>query len=394
MFFQRLDTERSNDHHTETNRSHDHTIGDFTRCRRFFTASGQPAKERHTDRCESHNETRIELLEDGSSHLRFGRNVQTKDDQQSGTNEHHRGGNDTTLRGFALHHSESRVNRHDAKEQSAHIEKHGRDTGRCLLRELSSEIGQGKPILVECHPEEDDHGENEAERNDASPRVGRRKFHSFFFCLVFFGGIGFFLLSFDVTEGRARCKIDKHRDDQRNTGHGKSEVVAIGLGETDVLGVLHDFHSRARSEERTDINGHVENGEGRVSLTGQFRTFVQVAHHDLEISFEKSRSHTNQCQCTDDGDHSRCTVAQGEGQQKVAQEHDRDADRHHATVTEFIGENTSDEGEEINEHQECGIVRPGESGTPSKVILEEQHENGQHRVVAESLAGVGESQSK
>ena len=171
-------------------------------------------------------------------------------------------------------------------------------------------------------------------------------------------------------------------------------MVAIGLGETDVLGVLHDFHSRARSEERTNIDGHVENGEGRVAFTGQFRTFVQVAHHDLEITFEKSRSHTNQCQRTDDGDHSRCTVAQGEGQQKVAQEHDRDADRHHATVAEFIGENTSDEGEEINEHQECGIVRPGESGTPSKVILEEQHENGQHRVVAESLAGVGKSQSK
>ena len=87
-------------------------------------------------------------------------------------------------------------------------------------------------------------------------------------------------------------------------------------------------------------------------------------------------------------------VAQGEGQQKVAQEHDRDADRHHATVTEFIGENTSDKGEEINEHQECGIVRPGESGTPSEVVLEEQHENGQHGVVAETLTGVGESEGE
>ena len=143
------------------------------------------------------------MLEYGSCHLRLGRNFQSKDDQQSGTYEHHRGGDDTTLRSFALHNGESRVNRHNAKEQCAHVKEHGRNTGRRLLRELSSEIGQGKPVLVERHPEEDDHGKNEAECNDASPRVGRRKFHRFFFCFVFFGGIGFFLLSFDMTEGRA-----------------------------------------------------------------------------------------------------------------------------------------------------------------------------------------------
>ena len=111
-------------------------------------------------------------------------------------------------------------------------------------------------------------------------------------------------------------QIDEHRDDQRNTGHGKSEVVAIGLGETYILGILHDFHGRARSEECTDIDGHVENGEGRVSLTGQFRTFVQVAHHDLEITFKSPVPIQISASAPMMAISSRCTVAQGEGQQR------------------------------------------------------------------------------
>ena len=105
------------------------------------------------------------------------------------------------FRRFALYYCESGINRYDAEEQSAHVKEHGRNAGGRFLRELSGKIRQRKTILVEGHPEEDDNGEDEAEGNDASARIGRRKFHCGFLFCGFFGGIGLFLLTFDVAEG-------------------------------------------------------------------------------------------------------------------------------------------------------------------------------------------------
>ena len=314
MGFERFDTERGEDHHAEPDGGNNHTIGNLAGSRGFFAASTQPAEERHTDRGETYYEAGVELLEDGSGNFGFCGYVQPEHNQQGGANEYHHGGDDTVFRRFALDYCESGINRHDAEEQSAHVKEHGRNAGGSFLREFCGEVGQRKTVLVEGHPEEDDNGEDEAEGDDASARIGRRKFHCGFLFCGFFGGIGLFLLTFDVAEGGTRNEIDDHRDDQRDASHGKSEVIAVGFRETDALRVFHDFHSCTRGEERADVDCHVENGERCIALSGKFGTLIKVADHHLEVTFEKSCSHTNQRQCTDDGDHRHGTVAQGEGQ--------------------------------------------------------------------------------
>ena len=65
-----------------------------------------------------------------------------------------------------------------------------------------------------------------------------------------------------------RNEIDYHRDDQRDASHGKSEVIAVGFRETDALRVFHDLHSCTRGKERADVDGHVENRERCIALSG------------------------------------------------------------------------------------------------------------------------------
>ena len=114
--FERLDTEGGEDHHTETDSGHDHTIGNFAGSRGLFATSGQPTEECNTHGGETYYEAGIELLEDGSGHLGFCGYVQPEHDQQGGANEYHHRGDNTIFCRFPLYYCESGIDRHDAKE--------------------------------------------------------------------------------------------------------------------------------------------------------------------------------------------------------------------------------------------------------------------------------------
>ena len=79
--------------------------------------------------------------------------------------------------------------------------------------------------------------------------------------------------------------------------------------------------------------------------------------------------------------------------EQVAEEHDHDTERDHLAVSELIGEDTADERHEIDTGQEEAVELACLSRREAELCLKEQHKNGEHRVVAETLARVGQSQS-
>ena len=60
---------------------------------------------------------------------------------------------------------------------------------------------------------------------------------------------------------------------------------------------LHNLHGSRRGKQGTDVNGHVEDREARVALSSILRVVVEVAHHDLEVTLEESRTETDEHQC-------------------------------------------------------------------------------------------------
>ncbi len=147
-------------------------------------------------------------------------------------------------------------------------------------------------------------------------------------------------------------------------------------------------------EHGADVDGHVEQRESAVSLGGVFRVVVQVAYKHLQVALEQARTHGNQEQGPQHEGDAQGIGAGGNGQGQIPGEHDADTGDHALAVANFIGQDTAHDGHEINEGQENGIHLAGQGLAPAELGLEEEHENGQHGVVAKALTGVGECQGE
>ena len=81
----------------------------------------------------------------------------------------------------------------------------------------------------------------------------------------------------------------------------------------------------------------------------------------------------------------------GYRKQRVAAEHDDDAERHHPAEAEPVGQDAAEEGHEIDGGQEDAVNLGGHGLRVAEFRLQEQGEDRKHGIVAETLAGVGEA---
>ena len=61
-------------------------------------------------------------------------------------------------------------------------------------------------------------------------------------------------------------------------------------------------------------------------------------------------------------------------------------------VADPVGHHAAENREEIDDCHENGIKLAGRRLLPAELRLEEQHKDGQHRIIAEALARIGQRQ--
>lgn len=145
-------------------------------------------------------------------------------------------------------------------------------------------------------------------------------------------------------------------------------------------------------EHGADVDGHVEEAEGRIALGGVFRIVVEVAHHHLQIAFEKARADRDERQR---GEHQNLAAERrlgGNRQAQVPGEHHGDTRRDAPSEADAVGQNAAHERHEVDGGQEDRVDLGRHGGREAEFRLQKEQEDGQHGVVAEPLAGVGEGQ--
>ena len=214
---------------------------------------------------------------------------------------------------------------------------------------VTGKVSQRQTILVESHPEENHHSKHQAKCDDTFFRLSGRQFFLVRFSLGFY----LFLVSEHLCVSGSAQVVNSHRDDQRKASHTESIVVRLCHAGTHVLLCpVHDSHSGRGGKEGTNVDGHIEDRECRVALSLILGVIVKVTHHNLQVTLEQARTERYQRQCAQHTSVSNSARTGRNCQQHIAQEHNYDTQRYHLAVTEFIGQNTADKGQEVHEHQE------------------------------------------
>ena len=253
---------------------------------------------------------------------------------------------------------------------------------------------------MECHPEEDHHGEHEAESHDAALGLFWRKLH-----VVRAGGLRLRGVDIGVSEPAPASEIDSNRDHKRDARHGESHVVRrrklvdvvraepveshaghagvrhhghqagelVGSLRSDRAGhllvgqrrnrslvyeprlcqeLVCDGGGGGRSEHRTDVDGHIEQAERAVPFGCVPWIIVKVADQNLEIAFEQSRSDGDQQERAEHHDDSKAVGGGRNRKHKVPEEHHADA-RHDAfSESDFVREPSSHDRHKIDRREE------------------------------------------
>ena len=183
---------------------------------------------------------------------------------------------------------------------------------------------------------------------------------------------------------RCNCTAEQLVSQCRDIGF----VNQAGIGEP---AVGDGCRSEGR-EHRTDVDGHIKQAERRVAFGRILRVIIQIADHHLKVPLEQAGSQRDEQQCADHQRDAETVGGRRNGQQDVSQEHHADASHHAAAIADAVGEPSTYYGQEINDCQENGIKLAGCRLLPAEFGLEKQHEDGQHRIVAETLARIGQGQ--
>ena len=152
-----------------------------------------------------------------------------------------------------------------------------------------------------------------------------------------------------------------------------------------------DFGGRHGGKHRADVDGHVEKAEAIVAESAVFGLVVEVAHHHLEIALEQARSNGNQGQSREHGDFGG-GCGHRYGQQQVAEKHHDDSRADHLAITETVGQHTTYEGHEVDATEEDAVNITSLCLVVAELGLQEEHEDGQHGIIAKALARVGEGE--
>lgn len=154
----------------------------------------------------------------------------------------------------------------------------------------------------------------------------------------------------------------------------------------------HHPNGCAGGKHGTDVYGHVEDAESRITAVFILRVVVEIAYHYLQVALEQACSEAYQHQCREHGNQRHGVGAKRKGHEQVADEHDHDAQCDHAPETKLIGKYAAKHRQEINQGEETAIDVARCGCREAEISLQEQDEDGKHRVISESLACVGQCQ--
>ena len=158
--------------------------------------------------------------------------------------------------------------------------------------------------------------------------------------------------------------------------------------------LVRDGRRGGRSEHRADVDGHIEQREGGIALGGILRVVVEIAHQHLQVALEQARADGDQRQGADHQHDAEGVGRSRDGQAHVAGEHDGDTGHDALAVADLVGQHAAHDGHEVHRREENRVNLAGGCSVPAELRLEEEHEDGQHRVVAEALAGIGQCEGE
>ena len=381
---------RAECYNSEAGSCNQHTVSDLTWCRRLLATLCECAEDSHRNRSEGYNIEWVELLEDWSIYSNGlgsldAHSAINEECQNAGTNQARK---ELTLSAIALEDRECCIYSYDDQYQVPYIEEHGAKTRYRGIVELVSEVCECKTILVECHPEEDYNGKYEDQCYDASLSLGRSEV-----ILNLCSSSLVALATLNVTEPSTASVVDNHRHDQRCASHCKREVVSIVACEAEILLCpILDSHSSSRCEQCADVDSHVEQRECRVTLRRVLRVVVEITNHNLQVTLEEACTYCDEEQCTNHCNHSQGIATERQREEEVSEEHNRDTDGNHLTITKLIGQDTTEERHEIYKTEESTVNCTCYTCVQTEVGAEEQCKHSQHCVVAKTLTCVSESQ--
>ena len=294
---------------------------------------------------------------------------------------------------------------------------------------------------MEGHPEEDHHREDEHQRRDA--RLGLRRGQLNGLHTGRGGGSGLLLgRHVGMLERAPEAHVDQVGDHQRDARHAEAHVVGrrelldvvlrelaqiadrrahrggqllqlgqrlgrhlvaqfeilVGQGrdlsvvDQTVLGqeVVGDPLGHARSEHGADVDRHIEDREGVVTLCLVGRIVVEVAHQHLKVALEEARTAGDQRQRAEHHRLAREARSRRDREQRIARKHHEDSQRDHLSEAEPVGQDAAEEGHEVDRGEEDAVDLGRDRFGVTELRLQEQGEDRKHGVVAEALARVGQ----
>ena len=331
---------RSHCHHHICQCRHEHTISYLTRSRRLFASLGKCAKHCHRHRCQSHHEAGIELLEDGSLNGDGGIGIEIAN-HESHYRQHYDGTRECLARcGLALCKAECGIHYHYEQHKVPNVEHHARESAIDLSGSiLLGEECECATALLECHPEEDNHGKHQAKCHDA--------FFGFLWRQFFLSFAADRLLGVAVIVGMligiAEHIIHNNREHQREASHGKCSVIRFSLSPAEMLlSISHSPQSCRSGKERANVDGHIENAESRVAIGSIARVVVKIAGKHLQIALKEARTQAHKAESATHSHKSRHIATQRQSQEQIAQKHHYDAISHHLAIAETVGKHTAE----------------------------------------------------
>ena len=132
-------------------------------------------------------------------------------------------------------------------------------------------------------------------------------------------------------------------------------------------------------EHRADVDGHIEEAEGGITLGRIFRVIVQIAHEHLQVAFEEARTHGDQQQGAyhqGEGEAAAGECVRRYGEAQVAGEHHAYACDDALAETDLVCQPAADYRHKIDCSEENCVKLTGSSCGKTEFGLQEEQEDG------------------
>ena len=107
--------------------------------------------------------------------------------------------------------------------------------------------------------------------------------------------------------------------------------------------LVGDVAGHSWSEHSADVDGHVEEAERSITLIGILGVVEQVTYKYLQVALEQTCTDGYKCQASEHGVHTYVVGCGWNGKSQIAEEHDNHTDGDTLSVTNLVGNHTSEE---------------------------------------------------